>query len=90
MQTAINESETLEQLRNNENGVEVLFTKKDGSQRTMLCTLSESKIPADKQPKSETQSSTVGSAVRVFDLEKNEWRSFRWDSVKSVNGVTYA
>ena len=90
MQTAINESETLEQLRNNENGVEVLFIKKDGSQRTMLCTLSESKIPADKQPKSETQSSTVGSAVRVFDLEKNEWRSFRWDSVKSVNGVTYA
>jgi hypothetical protein len=90
MQTAINESETLEQLRNNENGVEVLFTKKDGSQRTMLCTLVESKIPSDKQPKSETQGSTVGSAVRVFDLEKNEWRSFRWDSVKSINGVTYA
>jgi len=68
----------------------VVFTKADGTERKMLCTLVESKIPADKRPKSETQSSsTVGSAVRVFDVDKGEWRSFRFDAVKSFNGVDY-
>jgi hypothetical protein len=23
-------------------------------------------------------------ALAVFDIEKNDWRSFRWDSVKSI------
>jgi hypothetical protein len=69
----------------------VVFTKADGTERTMRCTLVESKIPTDKQPKSTTQGgSTVGSAVRVFDVEKSEWRSFRFDAVKSFNGVNYA
>jgi hypothetical protein len=68
----------------------VVFTKADGTERTMHCTLVESKIPTDKQPKSETQSSsTAGSAVRAFDVDKGEWRSFRFESVKSFNGVNY-
>lgn len=73
----------LEKLRTNE--ATVKFTKADGTERTMRCTLVESKIPADKRPKStEAQSaSTVGSAVRAFDLEKGEWRSFRLMSVIS-------
>ena len=64
----------------------VVFTKKDGSEREMHCTLAESLIPKDKQPKSqETGSQTSGSAVRVFDTDLNEWRSFRWDSVIKVS-----
>ena len=63
----------------------VVFTKKDGTDREMLCTLAENKIPTDKQPKEkEVASQTSGSAVRVFDTEKQEWRSFRWDSIKEV------
>ena len=66
----------------------VTFTKKDGTEREMYCTLSESRIPADKQPKSGVEeaanSPTVGSALRVFDTVTNEWRSFRWDSIKRV------
>jgi hypothetical protein len=63
----------------------VTFTKKDGTDREMQCTLSESLIPADKQPVAkETNSQTSGSAVRVFDTTIQEWRSFRWDSIKSV------
>ena len=67
----------------------VVFTKKDGSERELFCTLSESKIPADKQPKTQEATSTTGrsfsdEAQRVFDTEKQEWRSFRWDSVKQV------
>lgn len=69
--------------------VNVCFTKADGSERKMLCTLVESKIPEDKRPKNaETQSgSTAGSSVRVFDTEKQEWRSFRFESVISIDGV---
>ena len=73
--------------QNNQSGVRVTFTKKDGSERKMLCTLVESKIPTDKRPKSVSESetpSTSGSAVRVFDLDIGEWRSFRWDSVTKV------
>jgi hypothetical protein len=63
----------------------VVFTKKDGTEREMFCTLSEGKIPTDKQPKtSEESGTTAGSALRVFDTVKQEWRSFRWDSVTQV------
>ena len=61
----------------------VRFTKVDGSEREMRCTLSESQIPTDKQPKTKESGSTAGSAVRVFDLDKGEWRSFRLDSLIS-------
>jgi hypothetical protein len=64
----------------------VTFTKKDGTLRDMRCTLCEGRIPTDKHPKTEGTSTTdSGSAVRVFDTEKQEWRSFRWDSVTKVS-----
>ena len=64
----------------------VTFTKKDGTLRDMRCTLVEGRIPTDKTPTNEGKSSqTSGSAVRVFDTEKQEWRSFRWDSVTKVS-----
>ena len=64
----------------------IVFTKKDGTEREMRCTLVESKIPEDKRPKEkESGSQTSGSAVRVFDTDKQEWRSFRWDSVTKVS-----
>ena len=68
----------------------ITFTKKDGTERTMRPTLIESRIPMDKQPKTSvgveeaTASQTSGSAIRVFDTEVQEWRSFRWDSIKEV------
>ena len=65
----------------------VTFTKKDGTTRDMQCTLVEGRIPADKKPTSETSTANrknSGSAVAVFDTEKSEWRSFRWDSVTKV------
>lgn len=65
----------------NEGDVRVVFTKKDGTERTMLCTLREEKIPAEFKPKTEATNFT-DEAMRVFDLEANGWRSFRWDSVK--------
>lgn len=66
--------------------ITVSFTKKDGSNRDMLCTLAESLIPADQKPKTENTKFS-DDALRVFDLDKQQWRSFRWDSIKTVKGI---
>ena len=62
----------------------VTFTKKDGSERVMKCTLEEAVLPKvelkeDTKPRKESTTS-----MRVFDLEKNEWRSFTIKLVKRV------
>ncbi len=63
----------------------VTFTKKDGTQRDLYCTLAESRIPSEKTPKEQTDRVSSEEALRVFDVEKQDWRSFRWDSVLTVN-----
>jgi hypothetical protein len=68
----------------------VNFTKADGSPRDMKCTLLEEHIPADQKPKSPGNGEPFvptqwpEDVVRVFDLEKTAWRSFRLDSINSV------
>ena len=75
-----------------ETTVFVTFTKKDGTERVMAATLNQNAIPADKMPKvSESATNTKSeSAQRVFDTEINEWRSFRWDSVKGIEAKVTA
>lgn len=70
----------LEKLR--EGVCEVTFTKKDGTDRRMLCTLDMSGIPEKDVPKTDGNKAENLEAVRVYDLEKEAWRSFRLDSVK--------
>lgn len=67
-----------------EREVSVSFTKKDGTERKMLCTLAENKIPSEKMPKNSGKSKS-DDALAVFDIEKNDWRSFRWDSVTKID-----
>ena len=50
----------------------------------MLCTLAENKIPSEKMPKNNGKSKS-DDALAVFDVEKNDWRSFRWDSVTKID-----
>lgn len=64
-----------------EGPVTVVFTKKDGTERKMTCTLNENSIPSEKTPKN-TGKAQSEEAIAVFDLEKEDWRSFRWDSLK--------
>jgi hypothetical protein len=66
-----------------EQNVSVTFQKLDGSERTMLCTLSEVKIPVENRPKG-TSTVKNDQSLAVFDVEKQGWRSFRWDSIKSI------
>ena len=60
--------------------VTITFTKKDDSLRVMKCTLMESKIPSTK----ESNKKKSEESIAVFDLEVNEWRSFRYDSIKEI------
>jgi hypothetical protein len=63
--------------------VELTFTKKDGTERIMKCTLAEQKIPSENAPKGVERKKSE-EAVAVFDLENQSWRSFRWDSLKNI------
>ena len=63
--------------------VTISFTKKDGTERIMKCTLAEQKIPSDFAPKGSERAKS-DETVAVFDLENNGWRSFRWDSLKNI------
>jgi hypothetical protein len=64
--------------------VDITFTKKDGSERILKCTLMESKIPTEKIPKG-TEKLKNDEVVPVFDVENDGWRSFRWDSIRQIN-----
>jgi len=64
----------------------IVFTKKDGTERVMRCTLNSAMIPADKHPKSDSTVKPRTDAVQaVYDLDADGWRSFSWDSVIEVN-----
>jgi len=62
----------------------ITFTKSNGDVRTIRCTNLESQIPTDKLPKGTSNRAITDTNQRVFDLDKQEWRSFKWDSVKEV------
>ena len=64
----------------------VVFTKVDGTERKMLCTRDLELIPKSLHPKASQKKLSL-SEERVFDLEKMEWRSFRKNSVISINEV---
>jgi len=66
--------------------VNVTFFKADGTIREMRCTLESSLLPkVDFEPKEgATPRKRSDEALAVFDLDKNEWRSFRFDKIKEV------
>lgn len=67
-----------------ETEVNVIFFKSNGEERKMRCSLNEELIPKDKLPKNTGKKSPTDS-IAVFDLEKQDWRSFRFDSIKEFD-----
>jgi hypothetical protein len=65
--------------------VTITFTKKDLSERVIKATLKEDLIPFDMIPKGTSTRKKSEESQSVFDVEKDEWRSFRWDSIKGFN-----
>lgn len=62
--------------------VKLEFVKQNGKLRTMDATL----LATDEE-KTPTDDLIAGNALSVFDTAKQAWRSFRWDSLKSVQNV---
>ena len=79
----MNRSEVIEQLKSEI--INITFTKVDGSTRNMKATLSENEIPTASSASSAMKAPQTYQAV--WDTEVNGWRSFKWDSIKEVNGV---
>ena len=67
------------------NIVEVIFTKSDGTERKLKCTLKADKLPLKEDSDNETPKKKPNpDLLSVYDVENNGWRSFRFDSIKSV------
>lgn len=73
--------------------ITVTFVKADGAVRDMNCTLDWEQIPADKKPQdvpveklleTKKRKEPDEHSLRVFDLEKQEWRSFRFDRLQKI------
>lgn len=74
-----------------DNVLRVTFTKVDGTERVMECTLQESFIPvADRSSGSLlTEGDGEHERISVWDVQANGWRSFYLDSVKGVASAGY-
>ena len=71
-------------LRNNV--VTVTFTKVNGEERVMRCTLMSEYVPNAPSNNGQVQiQESESKAVSVWDMEANGWRSFRVDSVKNIS-----
>jgi hypothetical protein len=62
----------------------VTFTKKDGTERQMRCTLQEDRLPDIEKSTLTSARKKPEDSIAVYDLDLGEWRAFRYDSVKEV------
>ena len=67
------------------NLMKVVFTKANGEERIMNCTLHDSVLP--EQPIREIKKKENLEVLSVWDIDANGWRSFRMDSIKEVKVV---
>jgi hypothetical protein len=75
------------------NGViTVEFTKVDGTNRVMKCTLNSAYLPEVTQGLGHIMSEADSARFVVWDVEIQDWRAFRVENVKSVkvNGYEYS
>jgi len=72
--------------------VEVTFTKLNGEERKMPCTLIESMLPPAKKDDPITQKKVreiSDKVIAVWAIESKGFRSFRYDRVKKVEVIPY-
>lgn len=67
---------------------EVKFTKSNGEERDMWCTLNPDLLPPKPEVNEDTKESKPKKkneeVICAWDLEKEAWRSFRIDSLISI------
>jgi hypothetical protein len=63
----------------------VTFTKKDGTERVMKCTLDPKLLPEAPITEGKKPRKVNEDVIAVYDVEAQGWRSFTIKSIKSVN-----
>ena len=71
----------------------IKFVKKDNSVRLMRCTLDFTKIPKVQQPKTLNMAKIIklmrtSGVIRVYDLDKKDWRSVSFNKVEWMKTPT--
>lgn len=72
-----------------DNVFEAKFTKKDGSERIMIATVNLNLIPSEQHPENPGRY-IKEDVVRVFDLQKQGWRSINLATLEALEQVQYA
>lgn len=62
----------------------VVFTKVDGTERQMRCTLMTEHLPDAPDKDNPSGRRENADVLSVWDLEKNDWRSFHVSSVRNL------
>lgn len=64
----------------------IIFTKTNGEERVMHCTLNESMIPQSQNEDTPKRAKKINPDVQaVYDVQAQGWRSFRWDLLKEFS-----
>ena len=63
----------------------IVFTKADGSERTMKCTLKSELLPVVEIKEGAKVKVENPEVLSVWDIENSGWRSFRIDSIISAD-----
>ena len=72
-----------------EQEIKITFTKKDGTERVMRCTLDPAKLPVQESTETNANRKVSTETMAVFDLDVQGWRSFTKKSVKCVDFTTH-
>jgi hypothetical protein len=62
----------------------ITFTKKDGTERVMNCTLRSDMLPAVEIKEDKTPRKHNDNVISAYDLDAKGWRSFTVSAVKRV------
>jgi len=68
-----------------ERNVKITFTKKDGTERVMNCTLDPNVIPLVESVQDKREKNKDKDYIAVYDTDIKAWRSFIVKSVKSFD-----
>ena len=63
----------------------ITFTKKDGTERVMNCTLRGDMLPVVEIKEDKTPRKQNDSVLSVYDIDAQGWRSFTVNTVKRVS-----
>lgn len=82
-----NYDKVLDQLRSNV--LQVTFSKVNGEQRVMPCTLQTDYMPELSESKvNQVEDFSVNkSVIRAFAIDKQSWRSFRVDNITAIEVI---